>query len=59
MTMVVVTTTMGFAREVADQLVFCGRRGHRRAGCRARFWSNQHERTKAFLVEGDVAAPGR
>ena len=50
MTMVVVTHEMGFAREVADQLVFMdGGVVVERGDPRAVLAAPQHERTKAFL----------
>jgi polar amino acid transport system ATP-binding protein len=50
MTMVVVTHEMGFAREVADQLVFMDGGVIVESGAPREVLSNpQHERTKAFL----------
>ena len=50
MTMVVVTHEMGFAREVADQLVFMDSGVVVEAGNPREILANpQHERTKAFL----------
>jgi polar amino acid transport system ATP-binding protein len=50
MTMVIVTHEMGFAREVADQLVFMDDGAVVEAGDPREILSNpQHERTKAFL----------
>jgi polar amino acid transport system ATP-binding protein len=50
MTMVVVTHEMGFAREVADQLVFMDAGVIVERGNPREVLSNpQHERTKAFL----------
>ena len=50
MTMVVVTHEMGFAREVADQLVFMDGGVIVESGRPREVLSNpQHERTKAFL----------
>jgi polar amino acid transport system ATP-binding protein len=50
MTMVVVTHEMGFAREVADQLVFMDAGVVVESGEPRRVLSDpQHERTKAFL----------
>jgi len=50
MTMIVVTHEMGFAREVADQLVFMDRGVVVEAGDpRALLANPQHERTKTFL----------
>ena len=50
MTMVVVTHEMGFAREVADQLVFMDAGVVVESGPPREVLSNpQHERTKAFL----------
>ena len=50
MTMIVVTHEMGFAREVADQLVFMDGGVVVEAGNPREMLANpQHERTKAFL----------
>ena len=50
MTMIVVTHEMGFAREVADQLVFMDGGVVVEAGSPREMIANpQHERTKAFL----------
>jgi polar amino acid transport system ATP-binding protein len=50
MTMVVVTHEMGFAREVADKLVFMDAGVIVEAGDPREVLANpQHERTKAFL----------
>jgi polar amino acid transport system ATP-binding protein len=50
MTMVVVTHEMGFAREVADQLVFMDAGVVVESGTPREVLANpQHERTKAFL----------
>ena len=50
MTMIVVTHEMGFAREVADQLVFMDAGVVVEAGSPREMIANpQHERTKAFL----------
>ena len=50
MTMVVVTHEMGFAREVADQLVFMDGGVVVESGNPREVLANpQHERTKAFL----------
>ena len=56
MTMVVVTHEMGFAREVADSLVFMDEGGIVEAGVPREVLANpKHERTQAFL-SGAVAA---
>lgn len=50
MTMVVVTHEMGFAREVADRVVFMGDGKILEEGTPDQFFSNpQHEKTKQFL----------
>ena len=50
MTMLVVTHEMGFAREVADKLVFMDEGVIVEAGNPREMMANpQHERTKAFL----------
>jgi polar amino acid transport system ATP-binding protein len=50
MTMIVVTHEMGFAREVADQLIFMDGGVVVEAGNPREMIANpQHERTKAFL----------
>jgi polar amino acid transport system ATP-binding protein len=50
MTMVVVTHEMGFAREVADQMVFMDAGVVVESGKPREVLANpQHERTKAFL----------
>jgi polar amino acid transport system ATP-binding protein len=50
MTMIVVTHEMGFAREVADQLIFMDSGVVVEAGNPREMIANpQHERTKAFL----------
>jgi polar amino acid transport system ATP-binding protein len=50
MTMVVVTHEMGFAREVADQLVFMDEGVVVESGLPREVLANaQHDRTKAFL----------
>lgn len=50
MTMIVVTHEMGFAREVADQLVFMDGGVIVESGPPREVLSNpQHDRTKAFL----------
>lgn len=52
MTMIVVTHEMGFAREVADSLVFMDRGTVVEAGDPTQVLTNpQHERTKAFLAK--------
>jgi len=52
MTMVVVTHEMGFAREVADSVVFMDAGAVVEAGTPAQVLGNpQHERTKAFLAK--------
>ena len=49
-TMVVVTHEMGFAREVADRVVFCDGGHILEQGTPEHFFTNpEHERTKAFL----------
>ena len=49
-TMVVVTHEMGFAREVADRVVFCDGGYILEQGTPEHFFTNpEHERTKAFL----------
>ncbi|MBR5225757.1 MAG: amino acid ABC transporter ATP-binding protein [Clostridia bacterium] len=49
-TMVVVTHEMGFAREVADRVIFCDGGYILEEGTPEHFFTNpQHERTKAFL----------
>ena len=49
-TMVVVTHEMGFAREVADRLVFCDGGHILEQGTPEHFFTNpEHERTKTFL----------
>ena len=49
-TMVVVTHEMGFAREVADRVVFCDGGNILEEGTPEHFFTNpEHERTKAFL----------
>jgi len=49
-TMVVVTHEMGFAREVADRVIFCDGGYILEQGTPEHFFTNpQHERTKAFL----------
>ena len=49
-TMVVVTHEMGFARSVADRVVFHRPWPYRRAGrSRGGLWPSQEERTKLFL----------
>ena len=51
-TMVVVTHEMGFAREVADRVVFCDGGHILEQGTPEHFFTNpEHERTKAFLSE--------
>ena len=48
--MVVVTHEMGFAREVADRVVFCDGGHILEQGTPEHFFTNpEHERTKAFL----------
>ena len=50
MTMVVVTHEMGFAREVADRVVFCDGGYILEQGTPEHFFTNpEHERTRAFL----------
>jgi polar amino acid transport system ATP-binding protein len=50
MTMIVVTHEMGFAREVADELVFMDAGVIVESGAPREILSNpQHDRTKAFL----------
>ena len=50
MTMVIVTHEMGFAREVADRVVFCDGGYILEQGTPEHFFVNpEHERTKAFL----------
>ena len=51
--MIVVTHEIGFAREVADTVVFMDERPDRRAGPARRRCSTapQHERTRAFLAK--------
>lgn len=50
MTMVIVTHEMGFAREVADRVVFCDGGHILEQGTPEHFFTNpEHERTKAFL----------
>jgi polar amino acid transport system ATP-binding protein len=50
MTMIVVTHEMGFAREVADTVVFMDQGLVVEAGSPAQVLDNpQHERTKAFI----------
>ncbi len=52
MTMLCVTHEMGFAREVADRVIFMDHGTILEEGPPSRFFSNpQHERTKAFLRE--------
>ncbi|QJB58043.1 amino acid ABC transporter ATP-binding protein [Pseudodesulfovibrio sp. zrk46] len=52
MTMVVVTHEMGFAREVADQVVFMDEGKIVEVGTPEHFFTNpQHERTKLFLSQ--------
>ena len=49
-TMVVVTHEMGFAREVADRVIFCDGGHILEQGTPEHFFTNpEHERTKAFL----------
>ena len=50
MTMIVVTHEIGFAREVADRVVFCDGGHILEQGTPEHFFTNpEHERTKAFL----------
>lgn len=52
MTMVCVTHEMGFAREVADRVIFMDHGTILEEGPPSQFFNNpQHERTKAFLRE--------
>ena len=52
MTMLVVTHEMGFAREVADRIVFMDSGEIMEVGTPEHFFTNaQHERTKAFLSQ--------
>ena len=51
MTMIVVTHEIGFAREVADTVVFLDQRPHRRVRSAGRRAANpRHERARAFLA---------
>ena len=52
MTMIVVTHEMGFARQVADRVVFMADGSIIEEGPPAEFFKNpKHERTKKFLGE--------
>jgi general L-amino acid transport system ATP-binding protein len=52
MTMIVVTHEMGFAREVADRMVFMDNGEIVEINAPAEFFGNpQHERTKLFLSQ--------
>jgi polar amino acid transport system ATP-binding protein len=52
MTMLVVTHEMGFAREVADRIVFFDEGRIVESGTPEHFFQNpQHERTKLFLSQ--------
>jgi general L-amino acid transport system ATP-binding protein len=52
MTMVVVTHEMGFARQVADRMVFMDDGQIIEVGPPAQFFTHpQHERTRAFLSQ--------
>jgi polar amino acid transport system ATP-binding protein len=52
MTMIVVTHEMGFARQVADRVVFMASGSIVEEGAPAQFFTNpSHERTKKFLGE--------
>ena len=52
MTMVVVTHEMGFAREVADRIIFMDEGGIVEVGTPEHFFTNPtHERTKLFLSQ--------
>jgi polar amino acid transport system ATP-binding protein len=52
MTMIVVTHEMGFARQVADRVVFMASGAIVEQGTPDRFFSSpQHERTRKFLGE--------
>ena len=52
MTMVVVTHEMGFAREVADRVVFMDEGSIVEVGSPDQFYNNPtHERTKLFLSQ--------
>jgi len=52
MTMVVVTHEMGFAREVADRILFMDQGRIVEAGTPQHFFENaQHERTRLFLSQ--------
>ena len=59
MTMIVVTHEMGFAREVADRVVFMADGQVVEVGTPEHFFDNpQEERTKLFLSKSSDAAPG-